>query len=109
MKEQLKNSWNKKILDYEIETLNEGVESRLALLRWNKKILDYEIETPAQNGAAPRCWYRWNKKILDYEIETDPSIWGCDTCFAVEIRRFSITRLKRILNPNIYAVREKLK
>ena len=61
---------------------------------WNKKILDYEIETCspvvfAWNGLC------WNKKILDYEIETTPTPSQTAEERQVEIRRFSITRLKR--------------
>ena len=36
---------------------------------WNKKILEYEIET-CLHKARRGCFYSWNKKILEYEIET---------------------------------------
>ena len=61
---------------------------------WNKKILDYEIEIHYLNQVSQARRFRWNKKILDYEIE----ILGARHCKAwlahVETRRFSITRLK---------------
>ena len=85
--------WNKKILDYEIETYRYDASSGGWDFGWNKKILDYEIETlQLRSGHAKKPG--WNKKILDYEIETDNvGSWDC-WVKSVEIRRFSITRLK---------------
>ena len=61
---------------------------------WNKKILDYEIETYRYDASSGGWDFGWNKKILDYEIETDNvGSWDC-WVKSVEIRRFSITRLK---------------
>ena len=65
--------WNKKILDYEIETKKVDDYYLDTGLGWNKKILDYEIET-AESDTKETGVERWNKKILDYEIET-PHIW----------------------------------
>ena len=89
-------SWNKKILDYEIETCQLNRQERIVVISWNKKILDYEIETRECldlvvhvqdveirrfsitrlklplwcSTRAPLATSSWNKKILDYEIET---------------------------------------
>ena len=60
---------------------------------WNKKILDYEIETLFRS-ILHRLHFSWNKKILDYEIETQQLGRFQIGRGSVEIRRFSITRLK---------------
>ena len=64
---------------------------------WNQKNLDYEIETKKRCVPVSRLrlLYSWNQKNLDYEIETqlnrtDRRFW----CW-LEIKRTSITRLKR--------------
>ena len=130
------DSWNKKILDYEIETISCRVRADFSTRpSWNKKILDYEIETAdivGQEAATrffveikrfsitrlklPGHWgvgywgrCRWNKKILDYEIETRKNPHWKSNSRIVEIRRFSITRLKlacRILFPGIERIVE---
>ena len=40
----MKNSWNQKNLDYEIET-EQTLAARRSFTSWNQKNLDYEIET----------------------------------------------------------------
>ena len=65
-------------------------------LSWNKKILDYEIETILSPLHTPHFSIGWNKKILDYEIETAKLAHDDGQLISVEIRRFSITRLKQI-------------
>ena len=115
--------WNQKFLDYEIETYaattfssvlfwlkskvsrlrdwnrNSEAIDRTYLIGWNQKFLDYEIETCFRetNVRAGVPW-SWNQKFLDYEIETSfIDTWCIGWCLRVEIKSFSITRLKREL------------
>ena len=93
--EVVREPWNQKNLDYEIETAHVGLDMPL-IFTWNQKNLDYEIETnraPAGLVQAyqtlkskeprlrdwnlktrlPPRWATldpWNQKNLDYEIET---------------------------------------
>ena len=66
------------------------------LSAWNQKNLDYEIETIVRIAGIDITDYTWNQKNLDYEIET----WLAGTTEwqvpALEIKRTSITRLKRV-------------
>ena len=63
---------------------------------WNQKNLDYEIETEHREHRTLRRW-PWNQKNLDYEIETINVIHVCVHPLRLEIKRTSITRLKRML------------
>ena len=61
---------------------------------WNQKFLDYEIETKDKRSVRAIAEGSWNQKFLDYEIETyhyNVYGWGAKL---VEIKSFSITRLK---------------
>ena len=111
-------SWNQKFLDYEIETWHAACCESLDRLGWNQKFLDYEIETmdgssmqiksstPLKSkvsrlrdwntwfGIASTTGWSWNQKFLDYEIETEVAISRSRFHEIVEIKSFSITRLK---------------
>ena len=87
--------WNQKNLDYEIETVLLWYSYQLADMTWNQKNLDYEIETLRQEEDRIRSSASWNQKNLDYEIETCNALRNSRTVIALEIKRTSITRLKR--------------
>ena len=114
-------SWNQKKLDYEIETfmpsscicfrnsleikrnsitrlkLSNFTESNFKFFPWNQKKLDYEIETQRvrELGRVPNG--PWNQKKLDYEIETIEVFPVRCALSILEIKRNSITRLKRVI------------
>ena len=111
-------TWNEKNLDYEIETtpkrVREIILNRLEMKRtsitrlklggvaetqasgtaWNEKNLDYEIETGLTKCRVIR-FFAWNEKNLDYEIETSYSRSPDTDPTRLEMKRTSITRLKR--------------
>ena len=67
-------------------------------ISWNQKNLDYEIETII-TGVACKNTSPWNQKNLDYEIETSyEAAITRPICVSLEIKRTSITRLKRVLD-----------
>ena len=71
---ELRNPWNQKNLDYEIETCRCYTESCYTTDSWNQKNLDYEIETCIWMRMSWVAWiWTWNQKNLDYEIETQTS------------------------------------
>ena len=90
-------SWNQKNLDYEIETRLLSVRCRFIFMTWNQKNLDYEIETimniDSRDNGGP-----WNQKNLDYEIETGFDTFAATSQKPLEIKRTSITRLKRVID-----------
>ena len=77
---------------------NLGVDPGIAntgLAAWNQKNLDYEIETCSRTTPYRSHRATWNQKNLDYEIETLFSTPVAMLWFRLEIKRTSITRLKR--------------
>ena len=53
-----------------------------------------------------RIYFSWNQKFLDYEIETYTLYLNDGFLGYVEIKSFSITRLKRrVCNPYHYQMR----
>ena len=64
------DTWNDKILDYEIERSDRACFSQWTWEAWNDKILDYEIESSRYLIASWAKRKTWNDKILDYEIES---------------------------------------
>ena len=92
-----RGTWNQKNLDYEIETVIIAVGQRWLLKTWNQKNLDYEIETTiAPKVEETADVFSWNQKNLDYEIETDLPQFLPNRTLGLEIKRTSITRLKRV-------------
>ena len=110
--------WNKKILDYEIETedmkfyigqpvfveikrfsitrlkpyVHQTIIAEFSLV----EIKRFSITRLKLSRRYLTRWrlHRWNKKILDYEIETIRCWLKQHNFYLVEIKRFSITRLK---------------
>ena len=72
------------------------------LMTWKDKILDYEIETGKTNLNQTQH-LPWKDKILDYEIETYLSVSQGAKIGYLEKIRFSITRLKRNMQPETTA------
>ena len=67
----------------------------LGVRPWNQKNLDYEIETVKHYHQRIKL-LPWNQKNLDYEIETGCTVrHNSSTHIGLEIKRTSITRLKR--------------
>ena len=116
------STWKEKILDYEIETptRQRPIEN---LSTWKEKILDYEIETQGlveQTGTWTRLWLekrrysitrlkrpaitqvgniasrlkREDTRLRDWNVKPHDQP-GIGTAVFLEIRRNSITRLKR--------------
>ena len=84
--------------------LEEKVPLFVPVFAWNQKNLDYEIETRVHFWC--RWFFRgtWNQKNLDYEIETLLPVSRAHHTGVLEIKRTSITRLKRILQyPQAYS------
>ena len=88
-------SWNQKNLDYEIETVEYCYHLQVWPCAWNQKNLDYEIETcKCHQGSAslPSSLKSKEPRLRDWN--------GCAVCWCfgignLEIKRTSITRLKR--------------
>ena len=104
------DSWNQKFLDYEIETSS---PCRRRTLTPYVEIKSFSITRLKPCSGSVVCIFAkpsWNQKFLDYEIETcthcpnSPLFW-----LIVEIKSFSITRLKRTQPPRTHHPWPKLK
>ena len=111
-------TWNQKNLDYEIETceglLDPVLRRQLEIKRTSITRLKHEIfrgvgvdsqylkskeprlrDWNRFSGAGAWSWTSWNQKNLDYEIETLEPVATGAVVQVLEIKRTSITRLKR--------------
>ena len=89
-----KGRWNQKFLDYEIETTTlVASDERYSMLGWNQKFLDYEIETSAYL-CRTQTYIQLKSKVSRLRDWNASATTQTTTPPSVEIKSFSITRLK---------------